>query len=170
MSALRAVVLDTNVVKRLYVPGPLRRSCRALRTRHVGRCYVAEVTTLEIVSALADEVRIGKITLQDFRKANDAFIEDLATGRIEVREFLPRDYIKCRSLLAAIGASRGRHIRSHDAMIAFVARELALQLGSAVSLVTCDRKFAKTVASDAAFEGLVDVRLLDEPVQVPQAA
>lgn len=148
---------DTCWLRRAYLAGKLRRSCRRVLTRNSGDVFIAEITMLEMVSALSSELREGKIQKADYTAALDAFQDDVADGRIRVRPFGIQDGLASRALLHHVGVELGRHLKTQDAMVASTARELALQLQSRVRFYTCDQKLAKTLKAIDVFRPL-DVR------------
>jgi hypothetical protein len=128
-----------------------------LLTRHSGKIFIAEITMLEILSALASELHGARIQKADFEAANKAFLGDVAEGRVRVRPFGMQEYLASRALLHHVAVHLGRHLRTQDAIVACSARELALETRSTIPFYTCDQRLAKTLSTIDAFK-LLDVR------------
>jgi predicted nucleic acid-binding protein len=154
-------LIDTSTVKWAYVDGAkLTQRCRYLLSRAKGRIYVAEITLLEVASALASMVRDKKITAAQFAAADRRFWRDVADGKLIVVSLPSSELIACRELLILVGITAGRNIRTQDAMVAYTARRVALEKRQVVTLLTCDKKLANVVKTTAAFARLVKARYL----------
>lgn len=153
-------LFDTCALKRAYISGKLQKRYRSVISRHKNAVFVAEISMLEIVSALGDDLRGGRITPQQYYLADEAFLEDIAGGRIQVRPFLASQYVQSRYILAHVGIDAKRNLGSQDAIVACTARELAIEKRTAVKLLTCDRRFANVVNDIKLFHGLVRAEYL----------
>jgi hypothetical protein len=155
-------VLDTSALKWGYIPGAkYHRRCRYILGRLHGQVYVAEITILELVSALGHEVRSKRMTVRQYASANRQFFRDIAEGKIEVRQFPSAEYIACRELLALVGINAGRNLKAQDGIVAYTARRLAIEKKAAVRLLTSDKKLGSVVNDLALFRGLVVSEYLD---------
>jgi hypothetical protein len=125
-----------------------------------GQVYIAEISVLEIVSALGGEFRGRRISLKQYKLADERFIEDLAVGRIIVRPFPPSEYLPCRHLLAYVGIDAGRNLSSQDGIIAYTARQLAIEKKTLVRLLTADTKLANVIKDLDVFSQLVKAEYL----------
>jgi hypothetical protein len=117
--------------------------------------YIAEVSVLELMSALAADYRDNKISLAMLNAADKAFWRDVASGRIVVRPFRASDFVSCRALLVLAGVEKRRSLRTQDAMIAHTARELAIEKKERVKLLTCDWRLARVIPRLQVFNRLV---------------
>lgn len=111
---------------------------------------------LEIVSALGNAVRQGAITVKQFYRANDKFLRDVAAGRLKVIRFQISDFIGCRDLLTLAGMRAKRGLRTQDAIVAYTARQLALEREALVTLLTSDFRFSRIVNDLALFKKRVN--------------
>jgi predicted nucleic acid-binding protein len=154
-------LIDTSSLKWAYLDGfKLTRRCRNRITRDAGSLYIAEITTVEIVSSLASLHRTGDISVATAVRANLRFMEDLEKGRLLVEPLSTAGLIACRDLLAAVGLRAARGLKTQDAMVAQTARSLAYRTGAEVELITSDHKLAQVVGQLSAFQGLVRPKFL----------
>lgn len=130
-------------------------------SRARGRVYIAEITILEIVSALGHEVRGGRMSAAQFAKLDRQFLKDLALGRIRVARLPSSELVGCRQLLALVGVAESRALESQDSMVAYTARRLALETAVPTRVLTSDRRLARIIQEVAAFSGLVTSEYLD---------
>ena len=93
--------------------------------------FVAEITMVEIVSAFGSICRNQKLSSPVFEQMNGAFLDDVATGRIQVRPISRSDMLRARHLLSLAGMSNRRNLGSSDALVAVSCRELALEIREA---------------------------------------
>jgi hypothetical protein len=155
-------VLDTSALKWAYLDGT--KFCRRIRyitSRFKGNVHVAEITVLEIVNALGSWVRGKRISVAQFASASDAFLQDVADGKLVVVPLPTSEYVPCRGLLTLVGVDAGRNLETQDAMVAYTARRLALDRVERVKLLTSDRKLATIVAELSIFKGLVEPTYLN---------
>lgn len=131
------------------------RRCRYIISHCQGRVYVAEITVLEIVSALGRTHRRGTITLGEYSQANRRFLRDVASGALVVMSLPSSEFVACRDLLQLVGIDAGRNLQTQDAMVAYTARRLALERGEVVRLLTSDRRLAAIVKELPIFKNLV---------------
>jgi len=123
--------------------------------------FIAEISVLEIVSTFGSLYRDNKISLGQYQLAEDGFFRDLADGLIEVRCLAATEFLACRNLLALVGFQRGRNLRSQDGIIAYTARQLAVENKTMVRLLTSDKKFANLLREVDVFKRLVMPEYLD---------
>jgi predicted nucleic acid-binding protein len=148
-------LIDTSALKRAYISNGCRRRCRQIISRLAGSVYIAEISVLELISALASDYRDNKITLAELNDADKHFWRDIAVGRVLVRSFRAGDYVACRALLVAVGVERRRGLRTQDAIVAYTARELAIEKRERVKLLTCDWKLSRAIPKFRLFDRLV---------------
>lgn len=130
-------------------------------SRCSGRVYIAEITVLEIVSALGTALRGKRITLRSFTQGNRKFLRDIAAGRLIVVPLPGSELVACRELLMLVGIDAARSLKTQDAMVAYTVRRLALELGEAVRFLTSDRRLAQIINDLPIFEKLVISEYLD---------
>lgn len=126
-----------------------------------GRAFIAEITILELASALGHNVRGNRITKVDYATASREFFQDIADGRLEVRRFPSSEYVACRDLLTLVGVDANRNLETQDAIVAHTARLVALEKREKVMLLTSDQKLARVVADIPVFRRLVGSEYLD---------
>jgi PIN domain-containing protein len=151
-------VFDTSVLKWSYYRNAHHRRCRYLLSRR--EIVIAEISVLELMSALGAVYRDQRITLAELRSADRMFLGDLASGRLRVYPLPSAQYMNCRQLLAYAGVDRRRHLKAQDGIIAFTARELAIERQQKVRLLTGDKRLAAVVQDLDVFRNLVEVELL----------
>ncbi len=155
-------VLDTSALKWAYLDGT--RFCRRIRyiiSRFRGHVHVAEISVLEIVSALGHWVRGRRISVVQFANSGNNFLRDVAEGKLVVIPLPSSEYVACRDLLTLVGVDAGRNLETQDAMVAYTARRLALDREERVRLLTSDHKLARIVEELPIFHGLVDSEYLN---------
>ena len=130
---------DTSAIQYRYLPGPKARSIRRICSDGRNVCHIAELTILEIASALGKRYRGQTITLREHRRAERAFWEDIRSGRLCVRPTQKKDILRARHLMAYAGVDLRRNITSVDALIAATAVECALETNARVALCLEDR-------------------------------
>jgi predicted nucleic acid-binding protein len=155
-------LLDTSALKWAYMSGYKHtRRCRYVIGRCKGRVFVAEITVLEIVNALASETRGGRLTVRQFWDSNMSFLADVGGGRLEVVRLPSSEYIACRDLLTLVGINSKRNLQTQDAMVAYTARRLALQKQTLIKVLTGDRKLARIINELPLFQKLVSAEYLN---------
>lgn len=154
-------VLDTCLLKCAYIPSKYHRRCRYILARLKGQVFVAEISVLEIVSALGSEYRDRRISARQYETADRIFFRDIADGLIEVKSLPASEFLACRSLLALVGIQQGRKLTSQDGIVAYTARQLAIEKKAKVKLLTSDRKFANVLRDVDVFKRLVLPEYLD---------
>lgn len=147
--------LDTSALKWAYISGKHHYRCRQIIGRLKGEVFIAEISILEIVSALGSCVRDGRISIAEYEHADGRFFEDLADDRLLVRAFAGRNYFHCRQLLTLVGIHERRALKTQDCMIAYTARELAIEKKKPVKLLTSDKRLASAISAASIFAGIV---------------
>jgi hypothetical protein len=154
--------LDTSALKWAYILGSKHcRRCRFILSRSKGQVHIAEISILELASALGHQVRGGRMSRAAYTKATHRFFHDIADGRLEVRGFPTSEYIPCRDLLTLVGIDARRNLEAQDGIVAYTARRLAIERKEKVKLLTSDRKLAGVVRDIDIFSGLVVPEYLD---------
>jgi predicted nucleic acid-binding protein len=154
--------LDTSALKWAYIPqAKYCRRCRFILTRLKGQVYIAEISILELASALGHEVRGNRMSVAEYTRASRRFFQDIAEGKIEVRPFPSSEYIPCRDLLSLVGIGARRNLECQDGIVAYTARRLAIERRVRVKLLTSDKKLAGVIRETDLFSGLVVSEYLD---------
>lgn len=154
--------LDTSALKWAYISGAKHcRRCRLILTKLKGQVYIAEISILELTSALGHQVRGGKMSRAAYTKTMHKFFQDIAEGKVEVRTFPTSEYIPCRDLLTLVGIDAKRNLESQDGIVAYTARRLAIERKAKVKLLTSDKKLAGVIRDIDIFSGLVVAEYLD---------
>lgn len=155
-------VLDTSALKWAYLNGSkFCRRCRYILSHCEDRAHIAEITILEIVSALGAAYRGRRISTKEFSRANVEFLRDVSLGRLIVVPLPSSEFIACRYLLTFVGIDAGRNLETQDAIIAYTARRLALEKGTPIRLLTSDRRLARMIREVSIFKQLVTSEYLD---------
>src|SRR5947208_2463400 len=113
--------------------------------------FVAEISTVEIVSAFASICRDQKLPASDFEQMNAAFFDDLATERIRVRPITRFDMLHARHLLTLAGMVNRRKLGSSDALVAVSCRELAFETNERIMFYTKDWTLYSTLYQISAY-------------------
>jgi predicted nucleic acid-binding protein len=155
-------LIDTSALKWAYIDKSKHtRRCRYILSRAASRVFIAEITMLELGSALACRVRDNQMSPQEFRRAELRFLKDVGSGRISVVEMSKSDLLRCRELLMLVGFIQAKPLKTQDAMVAYAARLLALETGLRTHLLTSDRKLDRVIKQVTEFSGLVTSEYLD---------
>ncbi len=118
--------LDTSALQHRYINGPKARGIRWIISSRRNHCYIADLSILEIASALALHCRRNSLSLRHYSRLDRAFWRDIYDGRIRVRDTRQRDYLRARDLLRYAGVEKRKNIKSGDALIAASCLEFAL--------------------------------------------
>jgi predicted nucleic acid-binding protein len=155
-------LIDTSTLKWAYIDKAKHtRRCRYILSRAAGRVFIAEITMLELGSALAARVRDNQMSAREFQRADLRFLKDIGSGRIKVVEMSKTDLLRCRELLVLVGFVEAKPLKTQDAMVAYAARLLALETGLCTHVLTSDKKLDRVLSQATLFSGLVTSEYLD---------
>src|SRR5882672_5798668 len=98
---------DTSALQYRYVDGSNSRGVRWIISAKRNQCYIADLSILEISSALAKHCRTNALLLQDYERLDQRFWRDVCEGRILIRETGKREYVRARNLLRYAGVEKG---------------------------------------------------------------
>jgi predicted nucleic acid-binding protein len=129
---------DTSALQHRYIDGPKARGIRRIVSGRKSRCYIADLSILELSSALAKHCRKNKMSAVQYRRLDQAFWRDVSEGRLAIRDTRQREYLRARDLLRYAGVEKGRNISSGDALIAACCLEFALEVGEQVTFCVED--------------------------------
>lgn len=153
---------DTSALLHRYVSGPLSRLPKLLISNKKRTNYIADITVLEMASALSKECRRNAWNLSKFDLLETCFMKDIAEGRLNVRDTTKRDFDRTRHLIRYIGVKGGRKITAADALIATCCLEFALEKGERIALITNDYPLYTLLSSVDAFRSSVRLWYLDK--------
>jgi len=122
--------------------------------------FVAEITMVEIVSAFGAICRRSKLPDTDFEQMNAAFLDDVASGRVQIRLITRSDMLRARHLLSLAGIVNRRNLGSSDALVAVSCRELALEIHERVMFYTKDWTLYSTLYQINAYRSALRMRFL----------
>jgi predicted nucleic acid-binding protein len=129
---------DTSALQHRYVQGIYSSTVRRLISHSRNECYIADVTVLEIASALGKQCRQGTLRHERYDKADHSFWEDIHAGKLRVCKATPSEILRARNLLRFAGIIKKRNLGSSDALIAVCCLELALEHKKNIVFCTSD--------------------------------
>jgi len=124
---------DTSALQHRYLDGPKARGVRRIISDSRNQCYIAELSILEISSALALHCRKNSLSLEHYAKLDQRFWKDVFNRRVLIYPVAKREYLRARDLLRYAGVDKKRNISSADALIAASCLEFALQSKQSVA-------------------------------------
>lgn len=154
---------DTSALQHRYMDGPYSKRIRKIISTSGNECFIADVTVLEISSALANRCRQGQLRYERYDQADDRFWGDIATGRLDIRDTTQRDVIRARNLLRYAGVLKRRRLKSVDALIAVTCLELALERRERIIFYTSDWTLYDILRQIEAFSAALKLRLAGTP-------
>ena len=156
---MAACFFDTCALMPRYRPG---RFTHRVNRVFGGRrdIFVAEITTVEIVSAFGSICRKQKLPDSEFEQMNAAFLDDLAIGRIQIRPISRFDMLRARHLLTHAGIVNRRNLGSSDALVAVSCRELAFETHERITFCTKDWMLYSTLYQINAYRSALKMRFL----------
>jgi hypothetical protein len=122
--------------------------------------FIAEITTVEIVSAFGSICRELNLPESQFEQMNATFFDDVAAGRIQIRPITRSDMLRARHLLGLAGIVNRRNLGSSDALVAVSCRELAFENGERVMFYTKDWTLYSTLYQINAYRSALKMRFL----------
>jgi hypothetical protein len=129
---------DTSALKHRYIGGVYSSKISRVVGRHQNRTYVADLTILEMPSALGGHCRAARLGAKEYDLLDRRFLSDIADGRIIVRQTNRINVLRARNLLRLAGIVKGRNLGSADALIATCALDLAHDLKVRIVFYTGD--------------------------------
>ena len=118
---------DTSALQHRYIDGPKARGVRRIISGSRNHCYIAELSILEISSALARHCRKNALSPEEYARLDQRFWRDVFEKRLLVYTAAKRVYLRARDLLRYAGVDKRRNISSADALVAASCLEFALQ-------------------------------------------
>ena len=153
--------LDSSALQHRYLDNAHSRRIRRLVSDRRCPCFVAELSVVEISSAIARRCRQKNLTIRHFDSMSTAFLRDLADGRILVRNMSKRDMRRARDLIRYAGIVRRRNISSADAIIAVSCLDLALERKERLVFYTSDRGLYEILNTINAYKSALSLKFLE---------
>jgi hypothetical protein len=154
---------DTCALQHCYLPSQYSRTVRSAMSRPANRCYVLDLTVLEIASALGKQCRARNLSVCEYDRLSLKFWRDIEGKRLIVRPFGQREVMRARHLLRYAGVIRKRNLGSADALIAVGCLELALEIREPVAFYSSDWPLYSTLREIDAFKNCLSLRYLGVP-------
>ena len=154
---------DSSALQHRYMDGPYSKRIRRIISTNSNECFIADVTVLEIASALGRRCRQGNFRYQRYDQADDRFWKDIEEGNLIVRETTQRDVMRARNLLRYAGVLKRRNLGSADALVAVSCLELALERGETIIFYTSDWTQYDILKHIDAFTAVLTLRLAGVP-------
>lgn len=154
---------DTCAIKHRYIGSPqARRVNRVVQDKRT-ECYIADLTVLEICSALGGACRAEKKGVREYDTMDHRFLTDIANGMIKVRSTNKLNVIRARSLLRYGGVVRGRNLGSGDALIASCCLDLAHDKKERIIFNTADWNLYSILREIDAFTAAMTLQFILTP-------
>jgi hypothetical protein len=151
---------DTSALVYRYTGGgPARRVRRVTSDKRV-QVHIASITAVEMASALAKFCRVNNHNSRKFESMDRAFLRDVASGRLIIRDVTQSDMQRARHLLRYAGAVKKRNLGSLDALVAICSLELALEKKLPVVFYTEDWTLYSTIRELNSFRSVLELRCL----------
>ncbi len=161
---------DTCALKHRYITSPYSAKVNRIIGNRRVTTYIADLTILEMPSALGGYCRFEKKTIAEYDQMDIRFLDDVAKKRFIVR---PTDnklhVLRARNLLRFGGMVRRRSMGSGDALIATCALDLAHELKERIRFYTADWGLYSTLLLVDAYNAAMDIQYLLPP-KVPAPA
>jgi len=129
---------DTAALQHRYVDGPYSKRVRRIISDRRWDSFIADVTILEIASALARKCRKRNWNRRKYDALDMEFWKDVADRRLRIRETTQRDILRARHLIRFAGVVGRREMGSADALIGACCLDLALERRERVAFYTSD--------------------------------
>ena len=151
---------DTSALVYRYADGAPSRRVRRLTSDKRCELYIANITVVEMAGALAKVCRTSGHNTRKFEGMDGAFLKDIASGKLNIREVTQSDMQRARHLLRYAGVVRKRNLGSADALVAVCCLELALEKKVHVIFYTEDWTLYSTVREINSFRSVLELRCL----------
>jgi hypothetical protein len=152
---------DTSGLQYRYFDGKPSRGVRRIISDRRNRCYISELTVLEIYSALGRICRREKLPLADFAQMDREFWTDVDEKRLLIRPIAKDALMRARSLLRR-AAELDRKMTSADSVVASSAMELAFEEGERVTLCLEDWGLYNLTRNIEAYKATLTFKYLGE--------
>jgi hypothetical protein len=152
---------DTSALVYRYANDQPSRRVRRATSDPRCRVYIGSLTVVEMAGALAKVCRVNQYDRKKFEGMDAAFLRDIASGRLIVRDISQGDMQRARHLLRYAGVLKGRSLGSSDALLSVCCLELALEMrGTPVVFYTEDWTLYSTLRDINGFRSALELRCL----------
>lgn len=158
---------DTSALQHRYIDGPKSRGIRRTITDARNRCYISDLTILEIASAFGTHCRRNKLSVTTYAKLDQTFWKDIYQDKLLVRNATQRDFLRARQLLRYAGVEKGKNIKSADALIAASCLEFALETRADVTFCLEDWPLYHVIRGVNAYNRVLDFRFIGVDKSLP---
>ncbi len=152
--------IDTCALKHKYIVGNHTYRMRQVVSPRHAPVYIAEISMVEMISAMADHCIEKKLGLADFEALKNEFETDIDEGLIEIVPIKRDDLLRAQHLLQLAKFENQLHLKTQDALVAVTCRELALRVRKRVVFYTKDWKFYRSLYSLAPYRAALKLRFL----------
>jgi len=155
---------DTSALKHRYITSPYSAKINRIIGNRRVKSYIAEVTILEMPSALGGFCRKERKSVAQYDLMDLRFLQDIAERRFTVRATHNKlDVLRARNLLRFGGMIRLRSMGSADALIATCTLDLAHELKQRIRFYTADWTLYSTLLQVDAYTAAMDIQYLLPP-------
>jgi hypothetical protein len=154
---------DTCAIKHRYIGSPHARQVDRVVLDKKIESYIADLTVLEICSALGGACRTQKKGVKEYDAMDHRFLTDIADGTIKVRPTNKLNVIRARSLLRYGGVIKGRNLGSGDALIASCCLDLAHDKKERITFNTADWNLYRILREIDAFTAAMTLQFILPP-------
>ena len=151
---------DTSALQHRYIDGSKSRGIRWTISSARNEVYIADLSILEIASAIAKHCRTERLSVARYERIDRAFWQDIRQGKVLVRKTTQRDYLRARHLIRYAGVEKKKHIGSSDALIAASCLAFALESNSSVKFCLEDWTLFHIIRDISAFSRVLDFRFI----------
>lgn len=151
---------DTSALQHRYIDGPKSRGIRRTITDARNRCYILDLTILEIASAFGRHCRRNRLSVETYARLDQTFWKDIYFDKLRVRNATQRDFLRARHLLRYAGVEKGKKIKSADALIAASCLEFALETRADVTFCLEDWPLFHVIREVNAYNGVLNFRFI----------
>jgi hypothetical protein len=152
---------DTSGLQYRYFDSKKSRGVRRIISDKRNRCFVSEMTVLEISSALGRICRREQLALTDFARMDREFWSDVHKKRLLIRPVEKAALLRARNLLRRAAESQ-RRLTSADAIVASSAMELAFEENEKVTLCLEDWNLYDVIRGIPAYKAPLRFKYLGE--------
>lgn len=154
---------DTSALKHRYTGGTDSAKISRVVSNGKNRCYIADLTILEMPSALGGHCRAQNRSTREYDLMDHRFLSDIADGRLVVRPTNQISIVRARNLLRFAGIVKRRNLGSADALIASCCLDLAHELRKRVLFYTADWTLYSTLREVDAFRSAMTLQYILPP-------
>lgn len=151
---------DTSALQHRYLDGSKSRAIRQIISDKRNECFIAELTILEIASALALHCRRNHLPLKRFNGLDQMFWRDIFEEKLRVYEPSRREFLRARQLLRHAGVEKRKKISSSDALVAACGLEVALATKDRVTFCLEDWTLFQMIREISAYRSVLKFKFI----------